>query len=256
MTGLMPIQHWILRDFCRLWNRLLVACDDNELVARCVQAQQGMLQRRKLCWLKKWHDAMEKLLPDVDLHACLASGEPIQEDALLSALKLHYLQVLRRMGNPFDVHCEHRKIAFTWHLLSCQYQWLKVPRLVSMPLPPPVRMTWLCMLAGNAHVPARHYTFVRLEPDYSRRVCSKCLGGEVADESHVLLRCHATASARQRYHSKFRWHTSLQSFIHNNRSAWGELPVYVHHALLQYQNSLDVDDMPLQLRRMLLLQRR
>lgn len=230
----------------------MVSCGYNALVAQCVQAQQGTLQQHKLCWLKKWHDALEKLLPDVHLHTCLTEGQPIQEDTLLSALKLNYLQVLRRMGNPFDVHCEHRKIAFTWHLLSCQYQWFKVPRLVSLPLPPHVRMTWLRMLAGNAHVPARHYTFVRMEPDYTRRVCGKCLVHEVADESHILLRCQATATIRQRYQSKFRWHTTLQSFIHNNRSAWDQLPEYVHHALSYYQNSLDVDDMPLQLRQMLL----
>jgi hypothetical protein len=255
MTGLMPIQHWILRDFCRLWNRLRLVCDENALVAQCMRAQQQLLHSRHICWLKRWHDALEKLMPEANLHSCLVNAERIDEEDLLSALKSHYLHVLRRMGNPFDPACPHRKIAFTWHLLSCQYPWLRAPRVVTLHLPHHIRLTWLRMLAGNAHVPARHYTHVRMEPDYCNRICTKCLLEEVADESHILFRCSATASVRTSYRSQFLWTGSLQTFIHNNRSGWSELPVFVHHALSLYQSALDVDDMTLLQRRALLRQR-
>jgi Reverse transcriptase (RNA-dependent DNA polymerase)/Endonuclease/Exonuclease/phosphatase family len=260
MTGLMPIQHWVIRDFCRLWNRVLVVCgEDNALVSQCVSTQIHLFQHRKPCWLKRWHDAFLKLIPEAEVHTCLANQQPIDEQSVHAALHASYLQVMRTMGNPFALaECNHRKIAFAWHMLCCQHSWQHVPRVVSISLPPHVRSTWLRMLAGNAHIPARHYSFVCMEPEYRHRVCAKCLLAEVADESHILLRCTATAFERDCFRSCMLWPRSLPNFIYNNRYAWDKLPYYVYNAMIAYHIApqVGVDDMPLGQRSLLLRQRR
>ena len=135
-------------------------------MAKCMALQASMMQQRKPCWLKRWHDAFQKLIPAADVHTCLANQQPVDEEAVHAALHATYLQVMRTMGYPFDLHeCRHRKIAFAWHMPSCQYSWqTAVPRVVSIGhLPPNIRSTWLRILAGNAHIPARLYTFVCME---------------------------------------------------------------------------------------------
>jgi len=258
MSGLMPVQHWIIRDFCRFWNRMLASCDTNQLVAACMQLQLHLFQQRKPCWLRKWHDALRRLLPGSAAHEQLAQLLCVQEGDVMGALLAKYLTVLRAMGNPFDSQaCRHRKIAFSWHVLGCvaTFSWQRVPRIVAAPLPDIVRTSWLRMLAGNAFIPARHYTHTVVH--YSQRLCSKCTMAEVADESHVLLRCPATSHVRQRVRSQLLWPQQLVAFLHNNRSAWSTVAHFVYYAMVAYQlaPTADLDDMPLHQRRLLLHQR-
>ena len=154
----------------------------------------------------------------------------------LTAMLAWYRVVLTRMGNPWNMHeCEHRKIAFPWNMLSCQHTWLKVPRIVSVELPPRVRTVWLRLWAGNSYVPARHYEYIRAADAYRDRICPKCALGQVGDEAHVLLHCTATDIVWQRYHGVLSyWSAHVQSFVYNNRSKWEQLAEFADAALRTY----------------------
>ena len=235
MTGMLPIQHWVVRDFCRLWNRLLAVCADNSLVDQCIRLQVHMLQRNQRCWLQRWSAVFRRLLPDEDVHTCLAAGEPVDEHSVLRGLCGWYRQVITRMGNPWDLNeVEHRKIAFAWHMVSHSHSWGEVPQVVSVQLPVALRTVWLRFLAANSVVPARHYSVIRACPEFRHRLCTKCTLHRVADEHHILLVCPTTAATRARFGSVLRMHDSLQGLIYNNRSAWHVLARFVLEAWRAY----------------------
>jgi hypothetical protein len=197
--------------------------------------QVHMLRTRKRCWLQRWCAVFRRLLPASTVHEDLAAREPIDVASVLLDMCDWYRQVLTRFGNPWSLdEVEHRKIAFTWHMVSCQHSWGKVPRVVSVSLSDPLRTCWLRFLAANSMVPARHYKVIRAHPEYRDRVCSKCSLHEVADERHILLYCPATADVRTRFRSVLRIAGSLQNLIHNNKRAWDALAEFVHECWRSY----------------------
>ena len=141
------------------------------------------------------------------------------------------------MGNPWTLdEVSHRKIAFTWHMLSCGHSWGVVPRVVTVPhLSAHFRITWLRFLAANAiMVPARHYKVIHSHPEYKDRLCTRCALRNVADEHHIFLVCPSTAGVRARFSPLLRMQRNLQSLVYNNRSAWKHLAEFVAVALASY----------------------
>lgn len=166
-----------------------------------------------------------------------------ESDAVL-ALLAWYRRLLVGMGNPWALdECNHRKIAFAWHMLSTHHNWQRVPRVVSVQLPPAVRISWLRLLAANSLIPARHYTFIRTAPAYHERLCRKCALRQVADERHILLVCSATDAVRARFRPAIgTWGTSLQSFIYNNSRSWVQIALFADAALKLWAASRDVNN--------------
>ena len=264
MSGHMPIQHWIIHDFCRMWNRLLT--HDNALLNECVTQQLAMLQANRSCWLKRWCDALRRLLPDVGVHGRLAQRLPVDEGEVLAGLVQWYGRVLRAAGAHFILGpCPHRKIAYAYAMLFHWYvagtgAWGRVPRPIAMShtLPVHVRASWLQLFAGNAQVPARNFTCIKAAA-YQDRLCAKCSVGCVADESHVFLRCPATALIRDRFRSRLQWSNFFPTFVASNVHP-GQLHIatFLHEALRCYHCApvADLDDMTLRHRRLLLAQGR
>ena len=162
--------------------------------------------------------------------------------------------------------CPHRKIAYAYAMLSHWYvdgtsAWGRVPRPIAMShaLPAHVRASWLHLFAGNAQVPARNFNCIKAAA-YPDRLCAKCVVGCVADESHVFLRCSATALIRDRFRSRLQWSNFFPVFVASNIHPGGELHIatFLHEALRRYQCApvADLDCMTLRHRRLLLFQGR
>jgi len=86
LFGLMPIQHWILRDFCRFWNSLLLLKQTHSLLNLAVQQQVHMLQHNRKCLLGRWKTVLNKVLPTHPFHHAVSNMQPIDEPSLLAAI--------------------------------------------------------------------------------------------------------------------------------------------------------------------------
>ena len=266
MSGHMPLQHWVVRDFCRMWNRLLAVAQHNVLLSECVTQQLALLRANRSCWLKRWHDALRRLLPDVEVHGRLAQRLPVVESEVLDGLVHWYGKVLRAKGAHFILGpCPHRKIAYTYAMLFHCYlpgagAWGRVPRPIAMShgMPVHVREAWLHLFAGNAQVPARNFTCIKAAA-YHHRLCAKCTMGVVADESHVFLRCPATAFTRDRFRLRLQWSNFFPTFVASNTTPHHHhVATFVHEALQRYHRApvAATDDMTLWHRQLLLAQGR
>ena len=182
-----------------------------------------LLRHRKSCRLGRWYTALHKLAPAAAAHTCIAQRCPVDEPRVMQALMQAYHLLLGSKGAPFALTpCPTRKIAYAYAMFNTclttnRHNKRAVPRLVSFAdsIPAPLRTTWLRTLAGNAQVPARDYTCVRMAP-YAERFCIKCCEGQVADEVHVFLKCCATANVRARFAGSLVWCDGFPTFINTN----------------------------------------
>jgi hypothetical protein len=217
---ILQVQHWILRDFCRLWSRLLVAGDTNKWVCECLVQQLFLLEKNKRCWLRSWHKALQKLSPALAVHsnARLPRLMPLDETVVTNALCCLYQSRLNSMGNPFSpAPCEHRRIAFVWKCVSRHYKWGVKPTIMHTSVPLHVRPMWWQFLAANSRIPVHDYALCR-ELEFHQRLCTKCNAGKVSDEAHILLGCVSTSMVRSVFRSKLYWKRTLPELLVANCS--------------------------------------
>jgi hypothetical protein len=248
LTGSLPIQHWVIRDFVRFWNRLLLLVESNALVAACVLQQVQLSQSNKRSWLWRWRTALHKLLPGLGIPAKLHDMQPISERDVVRAMVASYVSLLDSKGDPFSLTnlCTGRRIALVWHMLKANYVWGQPPQLLRLPADASARLTWLRVLAGNARVPVHDHDMLHgRKVPFAQRLCKKCAQETVGDELHVLLHCPATHAIRQDFSDCLQWRDSLPDFLSANMC--DKLPGFVHTAMVAYTHAVDVnpDEMPL-----------
>jgi hypothetical protein len=248
LTGSLPIQHWVIRDFVRFWNRLLLLQPSNALVAACVSQQVQMSQSNKRSWLWRWRTALHKLLPGLDIPTKLHNMQPIAEPDVVRAMVASYASLLNGMGDPFSLvpMRNGRRIALVWHMLRSHYVWGQAPPLLRLPSTSSTCFVWLRMLAGNAQVPVHDHALLHgRKVPFAQRWCRKCAQEAVGDELHVLLHCPATAAIRQDFADCLQWRDSLPEFLMANLCE--QLPDFVHTAITAYSHAVDVhpDEIPL-----------
>jgi hypothetical protein len=240
LFGTMPIQHWIVRDFCRFWNRMVACAPHNSLIAECLRLQIQLMMRGKTCWLRRWYMRLIPVLDECYIRPPLLNSQPLDEHTIMSQLTTVYTDLLSNMGDPWDLgDVHHRKTALAWLLLQPHHRWGSPAAHIHIDVPPHVRATWLHLLGGNAPVPARQYEFLRSCPDYHLRICTKCSLQEIAHEPHVLLRCQATLQCRRIFAGHIRWRNDLLQFVQDNRHKWSDLADFIYRALTAYQSAPD-----------------
>jgi hypothetical protein len=267
LFGLMPIQHWIVRDFCRFWNNLITLQAHNPLIHLAMLQQQRLIARRKGCLLGRWRKAVSRLLPNHNFHHCLttppnpANPSAIDEKALLAALEDGYQQVLAQGGDPFaSAHCPHRRTALTYQILAPQHRWSRMPACMRLQAPPHIKKTWHAFLAAACTaVPVNDYTLLR--PTNQPRVpyhhikCIKCTMNAVADEAHILLHCPCTTPIRLAFDgiaqsgstlralvSASRWGARTAFFVHDCIKAYAAAPAIPHYAGPPQPPAIQADD--------------
>jgi hypothetical protein len=255
LTGSLPIQHWVIRDFVRFWNRLLLVLPSNALLKACVTQQVQLSQSNKRSWLWRWRTALHKLLPVLDVPAKLHAMQPIAERDVVRTMVASYISLLDAKGDPFSIAPlrDGRRIALVWRMLRGHYVWGQTPHLLRLPAEAAARFTWVRVLAGNARIPVHDYALLHgRKVPFAQRWCCKCAQETVGDELHVLLHCPATAAIRHEFADCLQWRDSLPEFLMAN--VCDELPSFVHTAMTAYAHAADVDpdDLPIhQLRQQL-----
>jgi hypothetical protein len=248
LTGSLPIQHWVIRDFVRFWNRMLLLQASNTLVKACAIQQVQLSQSNKRSWLWRWRVALHKLLPGLDIPTKLHDMQPIAEQDVVRAMVASYTALLNAKGDPFSLAPlrNGRRIALVWHMLKGHYVWGHTPQLVRLPADGSTRWAWLRTLAGNAQVPVHDHVLLRgRHVPFAQRLCPKCAQETVGDELHVLLHCPATQAIRHDFADCLQWRDCLPEFFVANMC--GDLPSFVHTAMMAYTHAPVVhpDEMPL-----------
>jgi hypothetical protein len=249
LTGSLPIQHWVVRDFVRFWNRLLLGMPCNALLKACVAQQLQLSRSNKRSWLWRWRTALHKLLPGLHIPETLHDMQPIAERDVVRTMVADYTGLLNAKGDPFGLAPlrNGRRIALVWHMLKGHYVWGQVPQLMRLPSASCAHLNWLRMLAGNARVPVHDHSYLggRRIP-FAERWCHKCAQETVGDELHVLLHCPSTQAIRDDFADCLQWRVSLPDFLMAN--VCDRLPDFIHTALTAYACAVDVnpDELPLQ----------
>ena len=249
VSGNLPVQHFILLSFCRMWNRLLVAAQRNTLLQACLQEQHALCRRRSHCWLKKWYDAFQRLLPGAQLHTCLlnaaaaaadsrllAAAPPIDIAGLEDTLFGVYTARMAGWGDPMHDACTHRRMALSAMLLQ-QGEWGRRPQQLKWVIECRARQTWIDFLCANVKLPVHDYMLCRAG-NFDTRMCRKCRVQEPGDEAHVLLRCPATHCVRTTFAPRLIWVTNLKFLVELNIK-----PVFAQFAVAaveQYLHSPDI----------------
>jgi hypothetical protein len=241
LFGTLPIQHYIVRDFCRFWNRMIASAQSNSLIAQCLLLQINLMLKGKTCWLRRWFMRLTPVLTEQWLRPLLLHSQPLDEHIIMSKLTTLYTGLLNDMGDPWDMgDVHHRKTALAWSLLQPHHRWGVPARHIHVHTTPHVRVMWLHMLSGNAPVPARQYEFLRSCPDYHLRICTKCTTQEVANEPHVLLRCPATSHCRRLFAGRISWKHELLQLLQHNRQKWLELADFIYQAFTEYKSAPEI----------------
>jgi Reverse transcriptase (RNA-dependent DNA polymerase)/Endonuclease-reverse transcriptase len=248
LSGLMPVQHWIIRDFVRMWNRLLAVGDTNALVCACVSQQIHLSQSgRRRAWLCRWQVALHKLFPALGIPDLVHARQPLSEQAIMRAQVASYTSLLDGKGDPFSLahQGKGRRIALVWQCLKPRHVWGQVPGLLRLKLEPHVRFMWLRFLAGNATIPVHDYNVLRGNVPFGQRLCGKCVWSSVGDELHVVLHCPATQHVRDAFVDGLQWKDSLPAFLAAN--VCDMCPEFVHNVMVGYAAAPIVDEeaMPL-----------
>jgi hypothetical protein len=243
LFGLMPIQHWILRDFCRFWNSLLLLKQTHSLLNLAVQQQVLMLQHNRKCMLGRWTCVLNKVLPTHPFHYALSSMQPIDEHSLLAALQCTYHDILASAGDPSVHPCPQSRIAHTYNNIHPLLRWQKRPQCMHLFAPRRIKQTWIAFWAGACTlVPVNDYNHLYHRPHpnaqpvkvpYHHVTCTKCTLGEVADESHVVLRCPSTLACRHSFAAQYTLPSSLRAFLcthHSNQHA----AFFIHRCVHMY----------------------
>jgi hypothetical protein len=236
LTGHLPIQHHIVLDFCKFFNRLIVARTSNSLLMGACLSQLRMFRDGKQCWLKGWCTALQQLVPGYPLLPTIVRCfQHIDDQRVTDCLVAGYHAIIRGMGDPFAHTCAHRRIALSYHVMgsSACFQWGALhPFMKWTGLPPSVQQVWCAFLSANMDVPVHEYKLAKVH--WSRRLCRKCTAHQVADEKHVLLDCSSTHCARQKFSSRLLWPVgTLAQFVHMN--VCRDLPYFVHTAWKTYK---------------------
>jgi hypothetical protein len=238
LTGHLPIQHHIILEFCRFFNRLLMARTSNNVLMSACLTQLRMCRDGKQCWLKGWCAALRRLVPDYAiLPIAVRCLQQVDEQRVADSLVSTYCDTLQNMGDPFSMQCAHRRIALSFRLLSQHnqaYQWGRVPACMRWSLPHPVNQVWHAFLCAALDLPVHDYKLAGLH--WSRRCCRKCVAQCVADEQHVLLHCHTTQHVRAQFNTRLLWPVgSLAHFVQMNTNR--DLPFFVYVAWLAYNGA-------------------
>ena len=219
-TSNMPIQHWILRDFGRFWNRILQAGDSNKLVQCCLAHQLYLLQSNKRCWLRKWRDAFDRVLPSQqgvhflkDPHGWLSDFQAVDAPALERILLDAYDVVLQAAGDPLCADCPNRRLALTNVVLPYGH-WGKIPEQLRWDLPAGATVIWRKFVCANSDIPVHEYSLSSSQ--FDARHCRKCGMNEVGDEHHVLFCCPCTAQSRRQFQHLLMWPSSFDQFFKFN----------------------------------------
>ena len=237
MLGQLPIQYHIIQEFCRLWNRLLKTAQINPLINACLQVQNELLSRQRMCWLTRWSDRLRHTLPYLQFqHISHALGtlQPIQHKSIMKSLRQWFDCRLHLCGDPTSHDCPHRRIAMVYRNFHTG-QLGKKPlwnRWSWQDVSDRVWRSWISFVSANANIPVHDSDLSEIP--FSQRLCTKCGLGEVGDESHVLFRCSATLLSRQRFRELCAWtptHDLLAFWKRNNTL---DLAMLVHDVLVQY----------------------
>jgi hypothetical protein len=216
MSGLLPIRHWILRDFCRFWNGLMELKETNTLLKSTISQQHTLLtafitrsslngrepftrNSQPTTWLTRWCKVFKVLLPNGPFYQNIVDLVPMDEDCLLRELGQAYHTLLQHTGDPFAQQCAHRHTALSYKLLRPHLQWGKVPLCVQVRTPPHAKLAWVMFLAAASDVPVHDHRTRRTDAgmiQYNQVICAKCRQHAVADIQHVLLHCTATEHVR------------------------------------------------------------
>ena len=217
VTGQLPIQFYIIRDFGRSWNRFIATAQENLLVDTAVRFQLQQLRAGAQCWLRDWDLALERCLPAVAhplVHQCLLQGRSIPVDNVMSMVLDSYHQLLEGFGDPLVPYCGKRMIATVYrHMVMRALQ--QRPRCHSWSLPSSVRAAYIRFLACSSGLPVHLQS--GLVP-FAQRMCTQCSMQDVANEVHVLFHCHGTAGVRRWYHPYLVWSRAphLGAFLADN----------------------------------------
>jgi hypothetical protein len=220
MTGQMPVQHWIIRDFFRFYNRLLVLARANPLVQGCVYVQATLALHNVNCWLGKWVASLARILPQLPFLHDISQMQPVlveHQGGVIDMLCESYISLFRSFGEPFSMQpVRHRRIALHVHIFWSG-RWGVRPWWHCCSVAAREWRCWVRFLACQAPVPAQ--TQVGIIP-YNERLCMKCGQGVVANEQHVLLECTCTAVVRAGFYGTlvWPWNDSLRLFLLLNRN--------------------------------------
>jgi hypothetical protein len=239
LTGHLPLQYWIIRHFCRFWNKLQHVSDGvNNLVCECLLLQCELMEKGKRCWLRKWCTAFHNLSPALAVHGqCLPQLQLLDEQVVTNSMLASYTAHMNSLGNPFSIQpCIHRRIAWVWQCVMRGPCWGKMPSCLRMTLPPHLRLAWWLFISANTDIPVHDHQLLRTS-QFSERICRKCHAHSVADETHVLLYCTATATPRMVFGHCIEWQRDMPSLLASNNGVFSKLPAFVRAAFLQYRKA-------------------
>jgi exonuclease III len=254
LFGLMPIQHWIVRDFCRFWNNLLGMLQHNALLRWSIQQQAHMMRHNRKCWLGRWRHVLQKLIPAQLFDNHLSNLSPIHEKLVVTELELKYHEVLMSKGDPHTHPCPNRRTAFTYHTIQPQLRLHRKPACMHVYAPQHVKHTWFAFLAAACTiVPVNDYNRLQVRPHpnappvrvpYQNITCTKCTGHVIADEAHVLLHCPVTEPCRQTFQASHTLGSTLRAFVTTHCSN-PHAAFFVHQCMRVYASAPDVAQTPI-----------
>ena len=237
MTGQMPIQFWVVRDFHNFWNRCLDVAAVNPFLDACLRVQTALAADGKPCWLRRWITGLQRLMPQMPgIRPAFTSMQHVVitgPAGCMHHMRMSYEERLAACGDPLtEAAVPHRKIALHF---CCMWpkQWGKRPWWHWCRVPDEVWRHWLRFLAGLAPVPTQ--ALAGSTVPFAQRRCCKCERHCIGHEQHVLLRCPVTAPTRHAFQDKLLWPQSglLCDFLNLNRHRT-DLLVYVHVVFTEY----------------------
>jgi hypothetical protein len=240
LSGHLPVVDYMLLDFARFWNKLVVVATENPLIQSCLSVQSHLLHAQQSCWLSMWDDVLGSIVPDKVEEVAVSFSTHVVLDlaALEDDLLSRHIVFLNECGNPTADECRNRCTAVHYrhmHLsdgLGCR------PDHISWKLQRPVRLSWMNFMVANSPIPARSCRFDRVP--FRQRVCSKCDMHSLGDEAHVMLHCPVTQHIRDEYAAKLALnHSDIRSFLHANQKQEA-VAEFVHKVLQVYSSEAQV----------------
>jgi hypothetical protein len=206
-TGRYPMQvQWLARTV-GYWNKLVAGKHNQCLLTEVLHANvhYGLTQRLK-CWSNELCRGLEHVMPDVEWRAHMLQLLPIDPRAVVSAAKQAFCNSIKHFHvSPTDDECEYRQrssYAHYMHLggLLSEHSVLPTPAYISADAPlvkkraiAKIRMCCLALRANTDH-----------SISYSQRICTRCTGGQVDNEHHLLFECPSMERVRHKYDTLLR----------------------------------------------------
>lgn len=242
MLGQLPVQYYIIRFFCRFWNRMLNTAQLNPLVQECIRTQVDMLTAGHTCWLKHWDTRLGVATPRAaaaHIHLAIRQLDPIDVRLVQNHMADAYQAYLAGCGDPLDPHCQHRRTATTYRLFLGSGKVGRKPTWLAIDwarLPDRTWLDWTRLASTFADLPV--HRFGDMDTPFAQRVCTKCMLGEPGNEQHMLFRCSATAHARDEFMDALTWNgqDDLARLVDRNVTD-SSLPMFVSKALRDYHSA-------------------